>query len=595
VLTSGPVHEAFAQPVSATAGAGPLAPQEPPALLAEEPPDQRPAGDDVQWIPGYWSWDGDRTDWTWVSGTWRVAPPQRKWVPGHWSQINNGWQWAPGFWAADTLEQVQYLDAPPATLDDGPSTPAPDANSFFVPGAWMFRTSRYVWRPGYWCAERPGFIWNPCRYTWTPAGTVFCDGYWDYALENRGCLFAPICFSRPVWRTPGWCWRPSYCVNPVGLLASLFVWPSHSHYYFGDYYGSRYAGLGVRPWFAYGYGAGYHADPLYSYYRWSHRNDTGWYAGLRGDYLGRVNGTLARPARTLIEQNTLVQRNAANNVNALRVVQPLTQMARNSNLSLARVAPSQAAELRNVQSHYQQLSQARQSFERPGRPANEPRVLSLTAGPAAPRGEPSHRPTSASQAPSQVHVNRGEPAARPGPAQAPVGASPVHTPAHAPAVTSAGGPAMLRPTAPSSGATRPVDPQRPTVSASHTPQYPYKSAHPASPSARPTESVPPRSQPSSRPTASYGRPATYRPMTATETPRYQPRPAAPRSAQPSAAPARTPAPARPAPASAPSHPAPAPARPAPAPAHAAPARPAPAPSSATPGRPATSKEHAPKH
>lgn len=32
------------------------------------PPDQKPEGDDVAWIPGYWAWDDERNDFLWVSG-----------------------------------------------------------------------------------------------------------------------------------------------------------------------------------------------------------------------------------------------------------------------------------------------------------------------------------------------------------------------------------------------------------------------------------------------------------------------------------------------------------------------------------------------
>ena len=51
----------------------------PPDPIPEEPPDQKPKGDNVQWIPGYWAWDDDRQDFLWVSGCWRVPPSGRNW------------------------------------------------------------------------------------------------------------------------------------------------------------------------------------------------------------------------------------------------------------------------------------------------------------------------------------------------------------------------------------------------------------------------------------------------------------------------------------------------------------------------------------
>src|SRR5260370_31737874 len=57
VLGRGPVHEAYAQPMDAQPAPGPLVLRQPPAAIDEIPPDQKPAGDNVEWIPGYWQWD----------------------------------------------------------------------------------------------------------------------------------------------------------------------------------------------------------------------------------------------------------------------------------------------------------------------------------------------------------------------------------------------------------------------------------------------------------------------------------------------------------------------------------------------------------
>lgn len=97
VLTRGPVHEAYAQPTDATAQPGIVVPKRPPDPIAELPPDEKPSGDNVQWLPGYWAWDSDRSDFLWVSGFWRATPPGRKWVPGHWTAVEGGWQWVTGF------------------------------------------------------------------------------------------------------------------------------------------------------------------------------------------------------------------------------------------------------------------------------------------------------------------------------------------------------------------------------------------------------------------------------------------------------------------------------------------------------------------
>jgi hypothetical protein len=97
VQARGPIHEAYAESVSCQAQAAPIVPKQPPADIEEMPPDQKPEGDNVQWMPGYWAFDEEKTDFLWVSGFWRQPPPNRRWVPGHWKDAEGGWQWVAGF------------------------------------------------------------------------------------------------------------------------------------------------------------------------------------------------------------------------------------------------------------------------------------------------------------------------------------------------------------------------------------------------------------------------------------------------------------------------------------------------------------------
>ena len=57
VLTRGPVHEAFARVIQYDSVPGIVVNAAPPALIEEIPPGERPVGDDVTWIQGYWAWD----------------------------------------------------------------------------------------------------------------------------------------------------------------------------------------------------------------------------------------------------------------------------------------------------------------------------------------------------------------------------------------------------------------------------------------------------------------------------------------------------------------------------------------------------------
>jgi hypothetical protein len=70
ILTRGLVHEAFAEPVNLQVQAGLVVQYQPPARIEERPPAERPEGDQFTWIPGYWSWDGGRKGYTWVSACW---------------------------------------------------------------------------------------------------------------------------------------------------------------------------------------------------------------------------------------------------------------------------------------------------------------------------------------------------------------------------------------------------------------------------------------------------------------------------------------------------------------------------------------------
>jgi len=309
VLARGPVHEAFAAPAQARPLPAQIVPKKPPDPIQEVPPDQKPADDQVIWIPGYWNWDDEAKDFLWVSGFWRIPPPNCQWMPGNWQQVQDGWQWTAGFWTAANQQEVQYLPAPPPSVDAGPSTPAPDANSTYVPGCWVYRQTRFLWQPGFWLGYQPDWVWSSSHYVWTPGGYVYVNGFWDRPLERRGLLFAPIHVASALLGTQ-WAYTPRYVVQPDFLLGALFVRPSYCHYYFGDYFEPGYARSGFMPWFDYRISKGSY-DPNFAYYR--HRySDPRWERNLRGYYAGRTSGEIPRPPRTLVQQNTVIT-NITNN------------------------------------------------------------------------------------------------------------------------------------------------------------------------------------------------------------------------------------------------------------------------------------------
>jgi len=324
VLTQGPVHEAFAVPIVNDPRAGLVVARRPPDAVEEMPPDQKPSGPNVQWISGYWSWDESRNDFIWISGIWREPPPGRQWVPGYWNPASGGFQWVPGAWipigqdgapAPQTglnLAQgaAEYLPAPPASLEVGPSGPSPSGDVFWSPGCWFWRQNRYVWRPGFWAAVQPAWVWVPAHYVWTPGGCLFVEGYWDLPLIERGMLFAPVYYAQPVYLRPAYVYTPAITIATPGLVANLFVQPRYNHYCFGDYYDQRFLAAGIFPWFSVTVASGPRPpafyDPLYTYYASINvRRDPGWAAHGREAYVQRRDNIAMRPPRTYIEQTRI--------------------------------------------------------------------------------------------------------------------------------------------------------------------------------------------------------------------------------------------------------------------------------------------------
>ncbi|MGK0188800.1 MAG: hypothetical protein ACI9R3_004614 [Verrucomicrobiales bacterium] len=304
VLTRGPVHEAFAGIITFDAQAGVVVNTAPPALIEELPPDEWPEGDDVAWIPGYWAWDDERSDFLWISGTWRALPPGREWNAGYWSQIAEGNQWTSGYWSdAEELETV-YLPPPPATVEVGPNVAAPSVDHGWTPGCWTWREERYAWRPGYWAEGRSDWNWVPAHYVWTPRGHVFVDGYWDYPVLRRGVLFAPVHFDPAVYRQRDYRYSPAIAINPSVFSEHLFLRPRYQHCYFGDYYDQRYERAGYfAPYSFHSRHRGY--DPIYAQRRWYNRKDKEWNKHMEESYRFRRDHESERPPRTWMAQRSI--------------------------------------------------------------------------------------------------------------------------------------------------------------------------------------------------------------------------------------------------------------------------------------------------
>ena len=264
-LTRGPLHEAFAEPIISDPAPGLIVAMEPPAEINEIAPEFRPEGDDAIWISGYWGWDEQRQDFIWISGVYRVPPDGHQWVPGYWHPVSDGWQWVQGLWVEEVAESIVYLPPPPATIENGPSSPSPGSDYFYIPGNWSQSSSDYQWNAGYWHPLQDDFIWVPSHTVWTPRGYIFVNGYWDRRLPLRGICFAPVYIPRVTYSRPGWSLRPNVFLNSQAVLLNLFVQPGYNHYLFGDYYGLPSNRRNVIPAYVFHQRRGSY-DPLLSFY-----------------------------------------------------------------------------------------------------------------------------------------------------------------------------------------------------------------------------------------------------------------------------------------------------------------------------------------
>lgn len=392
ILTRGPIHEAFAETIVYNPTPGIVVAKSPPAAIEEVPPDQRPEGANVAWIPGYWSWDDERNDFLWVSGIWRALPPGRQWIPGYWGGSDQGSQWTSGYWADAKASEVEYLPEPPATVESGPNVAAPSADDSWLPGSWVWQQSRYAWRPGYWATVRPDWVWSPAHYVWAPRGYVFVEGYWDYSVDRRGVLFAPVFFNASVYSRRGFFYSPTTVIDSGVFSDQLFLRPNYGHYYFGDYYAAGYANAGFYPSFSY-QSSRFGYDPVFAHQNWEHRSEPGWGRNVQANFQNRRDHQDARPPRTLIAQNALVAGAGNSRNRSFVAATSLGQLAKrqDSPLRFQPVAKDERQQFAQHGQDIQRFGQQRQGLEAkatrspidPLSRASEPSRVKLPVSPLA--------------------------------------------------------------------------------------------------------------------------------------------------------------------------------------------------------------------
>ncbi|MFZ5569380.1 MAG: YXWGXW repeat-containing protein [Thermodesulfobacteriota bacterium] len=394
VLAHGPIHEAFAETVAYDPQPGARAPKEAPPPIEESPPEQKPEGD-VKWIPGYWSWDEDRNDFIWVSGVWRVPPPGRQWIPGYWRKSNQGFQWISGYWVSIQITETEYLPEPPESVELGPNVNAPSPEYAWIPGCWLWKHGRYVWRPGYWAKMQPDWIWVPARYFWTPRGYVFIGGYWDYPVVRRGVIFAPVFFPPVVLTHVAFSFSPGFVIDLNVFSDCLFIRPGYRHYYFGDYYAPKYYQRGIYPWFSlHARRRGY--DPIFAHQRWIHRHDHEWEHRLQNTFQERRQHKEARPSRWVTSSVRYGKDSAPATGRGRQIAIPVDQaMSRkDSSFRYQRLNENERKEIRQRENEVRTYGKERRQWENPKmrKPAETSSEFSGQNRTAIPRSPIASRP-----------------------------------------------------------------------------------------------------------------------------------------------------------------------------------------------------------
>ena len=250
VETRGPVHEAFVQRNEGKPEIGVAIGKQPPPPLPERPPEQHPTTRTWSGFPAIGHGTPTATILCGSAARFAIRLRDAAGCPAIGQILPRAGIGRRGSGPRKINAHLRYTPEPPAPLEDGPTTPPPDDNSTYIPGYWFYNEADQALRLAarFLGAMRAGQIWTNPQYSWAPGGYAFCDGYWDYPLDNRGLLYAPAYFPTPLWNNPGWFYRPSYIVALGAFFNSGFYRPGYNNFFFGNYYGNNYASLGYRPW-----------------------------------------------------------------------------------------------------------------------------------------------------------------------------------------------------------------------------------------------------------------------------------------------------------------------------------------------------------
>ena len=189
------------------------------------------------------------------------------------------------------------------------------------------------------------------------ADTSSSEAIWDYPVERRGVLFAPVYFESGVYSRRGYYYSPTIVIDLGVFTDHLFLRPRYHHYYFGDYYAASYHQGGFYASFSF-QSSRYGYDPIYSHQRWEHRQDREWEHRVEASYQYRRDHETARPPRTWAAQRNINPRTAESEQNRLVVATSFDQLAKRKD-SPMRFQPVAKAERQQLAQRGQEVQKSR--------------------------------------------------------------------------------------------------------------------------------------------------------------------------------------------------------------------------------------------
>ena len=378
--------------------------KEPPQPIQEMPPDQKPAGQNIQWIPGYWAGTSRATTSSGSAASGASRRPIVSGFPATGTKSTGATSGSrePGFRSVrETRAKPAVVLAPAPAEPRSRSQHAPALSQRELDSRLLVLASVGIRLAARILGGRPAQLDLDARaLCLDPEWLSLRAGYWDLPVANRGLMFAPVYYPQPVYAQPNFVFTPSIGIVGSAVTANLFVQASTNQYMFGNFYAQNFVSVGITPWFSFSFATGppLFYDPLFSYYAVINvRQNPGWVAAVREQYVLRRDRVELRPPNTYIEQTRIIERNVniTRNVTVVdhrELAMPLSRLAADPvagrGMRMVKVEEAERQQFRQQVAQLHQFREQRVQQEREGARAR------AAGGAAAQRPRPMNLPHS---------------------------------------------------------------------------------------------------------------------------------------------------------------------------------------------------------